>query len=384
MTKPDLLDSAAHKKYIRKFIWITAIPLFTVTGFNLVVDPYDIFNSPAIGRFNLAKTEKWKNDRLYKAIDVIREKPTIIFLGSSRTHIGLNPNFVRDTTTNKPAYNLALLGASPYELERYLEHTISNQSELKKVFIGLDFFMFYSASKYRSTYREDRIGKSYLSISDTHASLLSIQSFIDSWNTVYQNYQSSQKMHSRYAHGFQYPIESELFSEETFSHWAKFQIQNKKSTIRPERVEEFDRILALAKENDIEIYAFISPIHATHLEAIYQSESWDEFEKWKRLMVEKMPLWDFSGYHEFTSEPVTPEIQNFIDSSHYHPRLGAKLLDRILQDDMSENERGTIEQSFGVWVTTENIDQHLENIRSARQAWLKTAQSEVVHITDLD
>lgn len=373
-----------HQNYTKKFGLMLVVQLLTMVGFNLAIDPYEVFRTPQFDGINSQKIKKKNDERFYKAIDIIHEQPKIIFLGSSRTHLGLNPLNVYDED-GEPAYNLGLPGCRVYELRRYLEHAIVNQPELDQLILGLDFFMFTEADQSRETYREERIGKRYMSASDIQERLLSTQAVSDSFETLRQNQEDKDQPHIGYIRGFKPLVEPEPFSEKDFMEWAHDSIKSGPKKIRPEPMAEIKQLLQIAYEHDIDVRVYISPIHAAHLESIHRSGSWDEFERWKRQIVELTPLWDFSGYYTLTTEPIAPGIQNFTDTSHYDPSLGEKVLDRILKDDSSEQvPKDDVFDTFGVWITPENIDEHLKKIRQDRQQWLKNADSDLEKLEPSD
>ncbi|MEB3342004.1 hypothetical protein [Okeania sp.] len=57
------------------------MPVVTVGILNIIVDPYDVFNTPNFLGINHSKPRKDNSDRLYKAIDIIRSKPVTVLMG---------------------------------------------------------------------------------------------------------------------------------------------------------------------------------------------------------------------------------------------------------------------------------------------------------------
>ncbi|NES90965.1 MAG: hypothetical protein F6K13_17930, partial [Okeania sp. SIO2B9] len=86
----------ANRKKYRRYNWMfflsVFLPIVTVGIFNIVVDPYDVFNTPNFLGINHSKPRKDNNDRLFKATDVIRIKPITVLMGSSKTKQGLDTN----------------------------------------------------------------------------------------------------------------------------------------------------------------------------------------------------------------------------------------------------------------------------------------------------
>ncbi|GFZ91205.1 hypothetical protein [Okeania sp. KiyG1] len=150
----------ANKKKYRRYNWLfllsAILPVVAVGIFNIVVYPYDVFNTPNFLGINHSKPRKDNNDRLFKAIDIIRIKPVTVLMGSSRTKRAIDPNYPA-LKNHQPAYNVALTKGNFYELRRYLEHAIANQKKLDLVIIGLDFFMFNSLIQTRESFYEQRL-----------------------------------------------------------------------------------------------------------------------------------------------------------------------------------------------------------------------------------
>ena len=129
LTAKKLEKYMVNRKKYRRYNWIfllsVFLPVVTVGIFDIIVDPYDVFNTPNFLGINHSKLRKDNSDRLFKAIDVIRIKPVTVFMGSSRTKRAIDPNDPA-LKNNQPAYNLALTKGNFYELRRYLEHAIAN------------------------------------------------------------------------------------------------------------------------------------------------------------------------------------------------------------------------------------------------------------------
>ena len=156
----------ANRQKYRRYNWIfllsVFLPVVTVGVLNIIVDPYDVFNTPNFLGINHSKSRKDNSDRLFKATDVIRIKPVTVLMGSSRTKRALNPKYSA-LKNYQPAYNLALSKGNFYELRRYLEHAIANEKKLDLVVICLDLFMFDSSIKTRPSFSEQRLEKKILS-----------------------------------------------------------------------------------------------------------------------------------------------------------------------------------------------------------------------------
>jgi hypothetical protein len=113
------------------------------------------------------------------------------------------------------------------------------------------------------------------------------------------------------------------------------------------------------------VYAFISPMHATHLELMREMGMLDKYDNWRRKLVSiveetnkrvgnntTVQLWDFSGYNTITTETVPAPLENTVmrwyrDSAHYNHDAGDILMSQVF---------GIPSPEPGVRLTSANID----------------------------
>ncbi|WP_413175095.1 hypothetical protein [Anabaena azotica] len=379
-SEPQPSKSDNYHHFNKWFLMSIAISILMVVSINFVVDPYGIYKTPNFLGINHVKPKKQFNDRLYKTIDIQQIKPLVVFLGSSRTKQGLDPNHPA-LSNDQPVYNLALDGANPYEMLRYLQHTIKNQPDLKEVIVGIDFFMFNELLGNQAGFEESRLEKTYLIPGDIMNSLFSIDTLEVSKETVLASLREFNKdeyygkngflPHRKYKDGqtkSRFKNSINVYYE--FHHKYKFS---------DKYFDDFQKIVNLCREKKIKLIVFISPTHATDLEAIRSTGEWQTFETWKRKVVQVIPVWDFSGYSTITTESIKDVMKNYADNSHYTQPVGDLLLNRILA--YKENE---VPADFGVLVTKENIESHLAKIRANREEWVKNHKDELELVQTLE
>ena len=372
-----------RQKKFRAYNWVffitTFIPMLSVGLFNWTIDPYDLFNTPNWWGINHEKIKKDNNDRLFKTMDIIRLKPKVILMGSSRTKQGLNPEHPA-IKNNRLAYNLAINGPNLYEVRRYIEHAIANQPDLQQIILGIDFFMFNSSLENQPSFEEKRLEKKHIIPTDAINALFSIDTFNVSKETIAASLKTEDKNNSYSENGFMpnrnaddgetkwrfgqsIKLYFELHSDYQFSqqYWS-----------------DFIKIVELCRQNNIDLKVFISPAHATQWESIKVTGRWDIFEQWKRELVNITPVWDFSGFNSVTSEAIKTKMTNYVDNSHYSPMIGNLILDRIF-DYQSES----IPKDFGILLTADNIEKHLAKIRRERLLWAKNHPDEAKLVRDI-
>ena len=354
--------------------------LLLITVLNLAIDPYGVHNAPKILKLNYLKPVQYNNIKLFKAVKVAQIKPKTVFLGSSRTGIGLDPT--HPVITNLPSYNLALVGSNIYEINHYLKHAIANQPQLNTVVLGIDFFMFNAFHQNGADFNLDRLNKTAITNQDFLNTVLSTDALVSSIETIQANIkpQEYKLLNSNGLHYTSYltqPNISKKFKNTISAYLNKggayYQYQ-----ISQEFLARFQEIVELCQQNNIDLKVFISPSHATQWEAIYTAGIWSEFEQWKRKIVKITPVWDFSGYNSITTETISKEMVNYWDSSHYTKAVGDLILNRIFQ-----YREETVPQDFGILITPQNIESHLLEIQSQRQAWIENNPETLKFVNNL-
>jgi hypothetical protein len=312
--------------------------------------------------------------RLFKAVDIIKIQPKTIFLGSSRTDYGLNPDH---TVLNnyQPAYNSALGAASPYEMLAYLKHAIANQKDLKLVVIGLDDFMFNELNGRNDENLDKRLELTSLRLQDVIEFLFSIDILSSSTKTLQANWQNPDYLSyhpngqinlrpldkNKEATKYRFGINLEVY----FKSFPEYKLSKT-------FLNDFQEIVNICQQKNIELKVFISPTHATQLEAIRMAGNWQMFEEMKREIVKITPVWDFSGYNSITTEPLTNDIKNYLDSSHYRKEIGDLILNLIF-----DYQQERVPNDFGIFITSANIENTLNKINLDREHWAKNNQPEI-------
>ena len=161
-----------------------------VASMNWFINPYGIFRSPEINGFNKLKPEINTQTRLAKAHQVVTYQPQTIILGSSRADLGFDPD--NSDWAYQPVYNLGFNGAQVYEMYRYLQHT-QNTTDLKSVFLCLDFFLPDNTQQTQPDFDEGRLSVNsdgtsnhFYYLHDMINTLLSFDVIKSSVNTVLQ------------------------------------------------------------------------------------------------------------------------------------------------------------------------------------------------------
>ncbi|HBB32405.1 MAG TPA: hypothetical protein DDZ80_08585 [Cyanobacteria bacterium UBA8803] len=275
---------------------------------------------------------------------------------------------------------MALNGPNFYEQRRYLQHAIANQKDLKEVILGADFFMFNEFLNNQASFSENRLGKQYLTPEDAINSIFSWDAFSASQETISDS-QKNPKDDVNYGRNGFFPVRDidKKITEWRFEAGLNLYLElHSNYQLSDKYLADFKSFVELCKQKGITLKVFISPAHATDLEAIRTTGQWQTFEQWKRDIVQIVPVWDFSGYNSVTTEPISNHMINYVDNSHYTPKIGDLVLNRVLsyQDE-------TVPKDFGILLTPENVESHIAKIRADREVWANKNPDEVKLVKDI-
>ncbi|MFD0673659.1 hypothetical protein [Cohnella sp. GCM10027633] len=377
-----------YRSFNRIFIVGCASVLLVIILLNLLVDPYGVWRSPVDRNLNLKKPNLFTHQRMLKAADIIHDKPKVVFLGSSKVQNGLEPDdYFR--LTGKPAYNLGMGGAVMSEQLAYLKHALYNQPSLNTVVIGLDFRSFNRFRPVTPDYDEARLQIPSLLLSpDFFKTTITLDAIKESINTIKANKDSNypENVFNRNGKRTEQSLQAENGGRNMIDIFAGYWSASMNSTetyktyeLSEQYLDDFKAIVELCKDKRIKLLVFVSPSHASLVESIRVAGQWDNYEQWKRKLVEITPLWDFSGYNSITSEPITNQMQNYWDSTHYRKNVGKMVLERMLaiNDERLHND-------FGVWIENEStMETHLQTIRQLQLSWNEQNVGIVKMIQDL-
>jgi hypothetical protein len=136
------------------------------------------------------------------------------------------------------------------------------------------------------------------------------------------------------------------------------------------------------------------PFHARLAEAMRAVGVWDDFELWKKNVVQLIedeaakaeqpayPIWDFTGYNRVTTEPVpsakdkTTRMKWHLDPSHVSRATG-DLIQNILLG--TEGERY---DDFGQKVDSANINSTIKRNRRHRERYVEKFPKDLQEVLD--
>ena len=359
-----------YKKWVKLWFVFGFIFIFLISLFNYVVDPYGIYDSKV---FDFEKIRQDNKIRLVKAVKIEQIKPVSIVLGTSRADYGYNPDHPYFT---KPAYNLAVSGASMYEMKIYFSKALE-QGNLKKVLLVLDYFSFNHKKQ-----KQVQDFETYFNNPNIYKYLLTVDQLKDSIFTVLgvnPTIPHLQNGMRKPGFGMEKIIKNGKYLQNFINNEKDYYKDNPTNYTYKDTGKnsflDFEYVVKKCYENNITLDIIFGPSHIRQWESLAYFLGYDKWLKWKKDIVisvnkiakkyNKRPfrIMDFAVYYDgITNEkiPTTPnkKMKYYRESSHYTVTLGNIVLDRLIGKSKYQN--------FGVELNLNNVDQHLKKLKEDR------------------
>lgn len=401
--------SELHWRFLKQWSIGLFVLLVCTAGFNYLIDPYGLFDTPRIAGINAVKPAAANHVRMAKPYQGYDFAPQTVIAGNSRPEMGLDPLNACWPDDARPVFNMGIPGSSLYMQARSIQHLIAT-GNVRHILWGLDFLDFlgthenskspWNSSRPRSEFEErlkinadgsDNPGYKWMRIEDQFKSLLSLDTVKDSLKTIFS--QTNPNISTIRRDGFN-PARDYLDIIAWEGQNVLFQQKNdelRKMFSRPDfklyadgsnwsqQFESVDRLLDIAAQHDIRVTLFINPYHADYLSTLEMTGHWANFEIWKRNLLSLatkygFTLWDFSYINTRIVEKVPAPgdkktmLKWFWEPAHYKREYGNLMLSRMLDLPCDSNES----QSTGTLLTEANIDGHLIDTRDDMQRYFST------------
>ncbi len=394
-------------RYLALVAVVTGALAAAVIGLCLHVDPYGLRAGNRID--NPGETDATERAGAFwrKAFAVHQLMPRTVVLGTSRADSALDSDHPALSAGDVPVLNLALGAAQIEQMRLLLIHANTVSSGLQKAVIGLDIeaFLdrgrsdFHAAALAGNPHSEPAwlarllVYFSPSALGSAVARLVAPESTLSNppyeavlkelegqrglvWTTEIKNF---------------YARLAQLFpSAATATRWNA-------NPRRHAAMQSFRELLAYAREHDIELRLFVSPVHARYLEWYRRVGWWPLFQDWKRELVYAIAseqtapgpsiaitLWDFSGFHAAATEAVPrlgdleTRMKWYRESSHYSPALGNHMLDLMVSGrsaDGSPLPDARIDRG--------NIEPHLSRQTLDADTWRSAQRGEAENVREM-
>ena len=228
----------------------------------IFIDPYDIFHQTKFEKINNKKYFHLEREYVHKEINLLRNNPNILLLGSSSSLIGFELHNYKNFK-NKKVYNFGLSGVGPYEMNLYMSELIDNLDNLEKVIIGLDFFMFHNERVIRPQFYEFDYTNKFMNVFKLGRIILTKSCAKDTFLTLYKNMTDKTVSNEITFYG---NLKSDLVynsllskygsNEEIFINFLKSDFNDSKNSLQnynisDKELQNLDKLIKLLEENNI-------------------------------------------------------------------------------------------------------------------------------------
>ena len=325
------------KEWLKRVALATAVIAFTIFSVNYIVDPYNItpYNLLNI-KYKFARDDRTEKINYFKTLP----KKDNILIGSSRVY-SMNPKTVTNILGGT-TYNFGVGTATVEDHLGIVKYLIKTQKIPKNIIIGVDFYTFnpnIPPNKYFlknrelnflsfGDYKENYLAK-FFSIDAFRASVKTLSRHLslkkekprfdkDGWAGGYENYanRDSQKDLIR--------VKKEI--DENFE---LFYSQGNYEHIDPKRKAHYKELEKIAKEHQINLYIFTSPLHPMLLKELKANP------KTANALKELVSfLSTFEHFYNFYDDiEFQKELRHFHGSTHTSTNAGDTILRKVLTKD---------------------------------------------------
>ncbi len=340
---------------------MTAVIMGTVATINVALDPlwcFEHVHDANIRQLGFNERQQ-KTNRLY----FTSEDYDTVLCGSSRSTY-INPADIQ----GMKVFNYAVKGMMPSEYAGFIRFAADCSGKpLKRVILGLDYFGrmdfgtgMRNAEKQPGTYIDRTTAWSY-----RYATVLSFSGIdysISNWTKLYRGKIRRDHYRRDRNAAVPRPYDREALEART-SHYVETirKGESEHGTWLPDH-ERYNACLRQLRDEypGVEWLVFVTPQPAPVFRALSESMGIDEYERWLRDVVDI-----FGTVTNFmTINPVTSDyLEHFSDTSHFLPETGRLMMDRITHPKNATNTGA--DGGFGITVTAENLDTHLEAVRQS-------------------
>ncbi len=384
--------------------------LFVIGGFNWYYDPYEIYHFPDQDQAAIEKPEIESHIRLHKAYAVKTVKPDSILIGTSRVLVGMDPH-----NSALPAgrwYNLALTGASIYEILRYIQHANAVQP-LKTIVMDVEYGSFDPYIHHKPDFDEARLAvdrqekpnrfyfRDYLTTLFSYDALKDSVALVTGPGVLQEPIMSDGSR----ANDFRKVVRSgghrklvDGISERLLRIYHERQLHPADvDQKRDDLYLAYEQILRLAHRDRINLVMFVPPTHAVYLEIRKMAGLWQDFKSWRERIVEinnrvardmgrpPFPIWDFSGFNSYTEETVPAEgdlreMNWYWESSHFKRDLGNMIFNRMFP---AQRTNASQAQGFGTLLDLNTVPLTNRTLDVEENNYALSHMDEIRHLKEI-
>lgn len=337
----------SHKKWLILFLFLLWIPVTATVTFNFIVDPLWCFSH--INRLNekavIIDQRQQKTNRLTYG----PRNYTALIIGSSRTE-----PIAEKELAGCRAFNYAAPAMYPDEYADYIKYAKQvNRLPITRVFVGMDFFGTITKKPL-----DNKSPDTYFAQANEKLYRLKTILNPDVVRVFYRKYKDKPYYYLYDRNDYtlipkdlsQYNTTKLLQDRLTF--FKKHFYQSDVYTYDGKFIEVCE---ALKSSNPgVEFKVFTTPVTSALFESMVTEGRFNDYCRWLRELVAV-----FGGIHNFMYlNSITKDVRNYYDADHFFPEIGTLVAHKI-----SGYTDRSVPNDFGVYVTKDNLEQHIDFLR---------------------
>ena len=369
------------RRYLLWFFVCAFLVLGAVSVMNYRVDPYLLhqWDSPLLQR---PRPTNEKLSAWGKTYAVARYRPAIIYIGNSRTEMGM-PTSAHATFPDKTVFNSAVSGASLGDAIQLAEHA-AKVSRIETMVWGVDaptFSLDLGSARVEEGLTEGEHGffarRALLNLKRG----LTVDMTRDSLRILGGNFGDvCLSSLALYGQRDQTCVISRMKGWGGAAQAIPLRLQEfgEGEGPTPPSMPALDASIGKLCLGSMRFRMYINPTHALTMDVLHWRGKWDAMQAWQRAMVQLVErhrkagcdvrLFDFSGFNSVTTEPIPQvsgkaEMHYYWEVSHYRDNVGRLILARLFGGDLA------VPADFGIELRNDNIDEYHAAMRAARERY---------------
>lgn len=351
----------------------------------------------------------YRNLRTAKAGLARSKQWDVVFLGSSRVAIGLDPALKQ--WGDQRVVNLGLSGGALNEQSAFVDFLIEHQKNLKTIFLGVDLTdltepndMARSAGFYESPLNPagDVIEREVRYVTGISSFIASVKTIKSEGKAATATLESDRPPYTALGHWLRNRSvrpARDIILTDSIPHAVRMIRQRKaKLEISPYKREALAHILKTCLDRGIELKILLPPNHSAYLSVFFLAQDPDPtFSGVRQVIVDEVAaanaahpnakpviVWDFIDFHPLNSETVPPigvgtgKLHYWADGTHALETLGNVMLARMNGWEISNPK----EADYGTTINSANLRQRLDDIKAQYERYGREHAEEFKFVTE--
>ncbi|HEY2050818.1 MAG TPA: hypothetical protein VGH03_15875 [Caulobacteraceae bacterium] len=340
-------------RFLGNWLAVTAVLLLAVGALNVAVDPFFVFGTPLIAGLNQYKPATQGREALAKAALLPRARPHTVLIGTSKVQVGLDPQSTAWVPDDAPVFNAGLPGSTSPSTLATLEDSLT-VAPVRRVLVVLEpTNLIEPATPFTPAPPFLHTGWAHVrDLFDAAFTLdaleASFQTLVAQWTAFPSGLRPNGQMYDGHFRG---PTLAEgpgvLFGQKAASNATAIANVARQVSAQPNaeiaQLEMVRRLIELCREKGVSVDLALAPVHADYLRLLVLAGLWPRYLHMREVLAQtvadagdgQVRLWSFTGFNEFSTEPVppigqrAPALRCFWEPNHFRPEYGQLLLETI-------------------------------------------------------